>query len=61
MDLFEAAEPGIDAEFSTARRIDLDATSWIEHVPGWLHGSGALFDELMASAPWEQRHPPVHA
>jgi alkylated DNA repair dioxygenase AlkB len=56
MDLFETAEPAVDAEFRGARRIALDATSWIEHVPGWLQGSAALFDELIASAPWEQRY-----
>jgi alkylated DNA repair dioxygenase AlkB len=55
-DLFESLGPAIDAGFSTARRIELDATSWIEHVPGWLRASGTLFDELMATAPWEQRH-----
>jgi alkylated DNA repair dioxygenase AlkB len=56
-DLFEELGPAaVDAGFTTARRIELDATSWIEHVPGWLRASGALFDELMATAPWEQRH-----
>ena len=55
-DLFESLGPAIDAGFTTARRIELDATSWIEHVPGWLRASGALFDELMATAPWEQRY-----
>jgi hypothetical protein len=34
--LFEAAVPQIDASFASARRIQLDATSWVEHVPGWL-------------------------
>jgi alkylated DNA repair dioxygenase AlkB len=55
-DLFAASEPAIDAEFSSARRIRLDQTSWLEDVPGWLQGSGALFDELMATAAWEQRY-----
>ena len=55
-DLFEAFGPGIDVGFSTARRIELDATSWVEHVPGWLGAGGALFDELMVTAPWEQRY-----
>ncbi|RJQ81815.1 alpha-ketoglutarate-dependent dioxygenase AlkB [Pseudonocardiaceae bacterium YIM PH 21723] len=54
IDLFEDLPPEVD--FSSARRIQLDATSWIEHVPGWLHGSGALFDDLLATAPWEQRY-----
>jgi alkylated DNA repair dioxygenase AlkB len=55
-DLFEELGPALDDGFTTARRIELDGTSWIEHVPGWLHASGALFDELMATAPWEQRY-----
>jgi alkylated DNA repair dioxygenase AlkB len=60
-DLFEALGPAIDAGFTTARRIELDATSWIEHVPGWLGASDQLFDELMATAPWEQRHRYIYA
>jgi alkylated DNA repair dioxygenase AlkB len=55
-ELFDALEPSVDAGFSTARRIELDETSWIEHVPGWLHASGTLLDELTATAPWEQRY-----
>lgn len=61
MNLFESLGPDIDEGFSTARRIELDATSWIEHVPGWLRGSGSLFDELMATAPWEQRYRYIYA
>jgi alkylated DNA repair dioxygenase AlkB len=55
-DLFEASGQAVGAGFAAARRLQLDETSWIEHVPGWLPASDALFDELMASAPWEQRH-----
>jgi alkylated DNA repair dioxygenase AlkB len=55
-DLFGSLEPAVDESFADARRIELDATSWLEHVPGWLAGSGRLFDELMATAPWEQRY-----
>jgi len=55
-DLFDDLPPEVDARFATARRIDLDQTSWVEHVPGWLQGSGVLFDELLATAPWEQRY-----
>jgi alkylated DNA repair dioxygenase AlkB len=53
--LFDALSPGVDSSFSDVRHIDLDATSWIEHVPGWMHGSEQLFDELLETAPWEQR------
>jgi alkylated DNA repair dioxygenase AlkB len=54
-DLFNSLEPEIDVTFSNARRISLDETSWIEHIPGWLQGSERLFEELLATAPWEQR------
>jgi alkylated DNA repair dioxygenase AlkB len=53
--LFDALETRLDVDFLSARRIDLDATSWIEHVPGWLTGSEQLFSELLETAPWEQR------
>ena len=55
-DLFEALSPEVDDSFGTAERIELDSASWIEYVPGWLHGGDGLFDELMATAPWEQRY-----
>jgi len=55
-DLFEASGPTVDVEFTSARRIKLDETSWVEHVPSWLGASSALFDELLAGAPWEQRY-----
>jgi alkylated DNA repair dioxygenase AlkB len=42
-------------DFSGARHIDLDETSWIEHLPGWMRGSEELFEQLRATAPWEQR------
>jgi len=55
-DLFEASGPPVDVAFTGARRIKLDETSWVEHVPGWLRASGTLFDELITCAPWEQRY-----
>ncbi len=55
-DLFEDLDPAVDVGFATARRVELDETSWLEHVPGWLRGSGRLLDELTATAPWEQRY-----
>jgi alkylated DNA repair dioxygenase AlkB len=45
----------IDAGFGSAERIELDETSWIEHVPGWLTGDGELMHLLMTGADWEQR------
>ena len=42
-------------DFSRARRIALDGTSWIEHIPAWCAQPDALFIELMDLAPWLQR------
>jgi alkylated DNA repair dioxygenase AlkB len=53
--LFDTGEPRVDATFSSARRIALDTHSWVEVVPGWLHGADRLFADLEATARWEQR------
>jgi alkylated DNA repair dioxygenase AlkB len=45
----------VDETFGTAKRIQLDDTSWIEHVQGWLAGDGELMELLMREAGWEQR------
>jgi alkylated DNA repair dioxygenase AlkB len=37
------------------RRIQLDETSWVEHVSGWLFQSEQLLKTLRESAEWEQR------
>jgi alkylated DNA repair dioxygenase AlkB len=47
--------PAFDATFVEAVRWPLDATSWVEHVPGWLSGSDQVFDELSALLPLSQR------
>jgi alkylated DNA repair dioxygenase AlkB len=53
--LFEGAEqPSFDARFIGCERVQLDATSWIDLVPGWVRGAGALFERLLAELPWEQ-------
>ncbi|MFG1922785.1 alpha-ketoglutarate-dependent dioxygenase AlkB [Cryptosporangium sp. NPDC048952] len=45
----------VDATFATAERIQLDETSWVDHVRGWLGGDEALMRMLMDEADWEQR------
>ena len=37
------------------RRVWLDDRSWVDHRPGWFAASGALFDLLYATLPWQQR------
>ncbi len=44
-----------DMSFEALVRHQLDETSWLDHVPGWLHAHGELFDELLHDAPWQQR------
>jgi alkylated DNA repair dioxygenase AlkB len=66
--LFQAADPpeadperagglkvAADESFSAATRIQLDETSWVDSVPGWLAGDGELMGVLMDQADWEQR------
>lgn len=54
LSLLDQLTPRPDHEFSTARRIELDATSWIEHVPDWLSGHQKILQLLIETADWEQ-------
>jgi len=47
--------PEYDDTFAEASRLDLDATSWVELVPGWLRGADGVFEELVAGLPFRQR------
>ena len=53
--LFGDAEPTPDATFGALRRLDLDARSWVDHAPGWLAGSDAVYDALVERLAWRQR------
>jgi len=54
--LFERAEEmSIDTAFRTATRVQLDATSWVEHVSGWLTRHDLLMASLAALPTWTQR------
>ena len=54
--LFEDADPGRDRlSFEGLRHDALDDRSWLDVVPGWVTDHGALFDLLLAEAPWQQR------
>jgi alkylated DNA repair dioxygenase AlkB len=45
----------VDHTFSTVARIQLDVTSWVDYVQGWLASDGELMEMLMHQAAWEQR------
>jgi len=47
--------PAFDAAFHGIERIQLDADSWVDHLPGWVHHSDALFQTLVDGTEWAQR------
>jgi alkylated DNA repair dioxygenase AlkB len=49
------AEPAVDAAFAGLRRVELDGTSWLDYLPGWLAGEQAVFDRLIETLAWRQR------
>jgi alkylated DNA repair dioxygenase AlkB len=55
-DLFasEASSLTLDTSFATAKRIAIDAHSWVEVVPGWMSGSRILLERLTTAVPWKQ-------
>lgn len=46
---------GIDRGFSGLVRVQLDPTSWVDHVPGWLAGADKVFEDVLTSRAWGQR------
>ena len=53
--LFGTLTPAFDTEFREAVRVDLDSTTWVELVPGWLQGADTVFDQLLDVLPLRQR------
>ena len=55
LDATGGLEVVVDRGFTTVERIQLDETSWVDHVHGWLRGDEVLMRFLMAEADWSQR------
>lgn len=53
--LFAWLGSGVDASFGGLERLWLDGDSWVDHCPGWVGGSDAVFEELLRTMPWGQR------
>ncbi len=49
------ARPEFDPTFRDAHRIVLGDGAWVDHVGGWVRGADALFEVVVAAAPWEHR------
>lgn len=58
--LFDVLPVAVDRSFGTAVLTTLDATSWVETVPGWLDGAGEVFARLDDALPWRQRRVPMY-
>ena len=54
LDLLGRGTPAFDPEFRTLDRIVLSHGAWVDHVPGWVSGHDALFDELERSLKWRR-------
>jgi alkylated DNA repair dioxygenase AlkB len=53
-----AGEPEFGSLAGGMRRVPLARGAWVDLRPGWLAGSGAVFDALVETVPWraERRH-----
>jgi alkylated DNA repair dioxygenase AlkB len=53
--LFDRGAPSVDpSHLLELRRTDLDATAWVEHLPGFVAGQDALMDALVRSTRWRR-------
>lgn len=52
---FDNADPRFDPGFGGLVRTCLDGRSWIDFVPGWVHGADTVFRAVMESRQWGQR------
>jgi alkylated DNA repair dioxygenase AlkB len=50
--LLDVEPPSLDLSFATLERIRLDAESWLDLAPGWVHGSDRLFAEVRVVRRW---------
>lgn len=53
--LFDGRPVGVDATFAGLARLRLDDTCWVDHVPGWVRGSDALFQQVLETREWGER------
>ncbi|HUS28944.1 MAG TPA: alpha-ketoglutarate-dependent dioxygenase AlkB [Kofleriaceae bacterium] len=54
LDLLGRGAPSFDREFRTLERRELSHGAWVDHVPSWVSGHDALFDELEGSLQWRR-------
>ncbi len=53
--LFGLGAPEADPSFDSLVRRPLAQGAWVDHAPGWVHGSTELFERLVARLGWSAR------
>lgn len=53
--LLDGGAVGFDDTFGGLQRRALTDGAWVDHRPGWCHGSDELFARLLAETPWRGR------
>ena len=53
-------EPSFERTLAGARRRFLGEGAWVDHVPGWVSGADALFDDIVEHAPWHAFERPMY-
>ena len=53
--LLDGGAVGFDDTFAGLQRRDLTEGAWVDHLPGWCHGSDGLFARLLTDTPWSGR------
>jgi alkylated DNA repair dioxygenase AlkB len=53
--LFGGGAPSVDGAFRRLRRIQLDATAWVDHCPGWVDGHQQVLDVLAETTRWQHQ------
>jgi hypothetical protein len=54
LNMFGGGDLALDETFASAERRALDATSWVEFVPGWISGNEKLLESVVAGSSFEQ-------
>ena len=54
LSLFGQEAPGLEAGFARLTRTTLDADSWLDYAPGFVHGHARLMAELEGRMRWRQ-------
>ena len=47
-----APETGLGQLAGAIRRHQLSLGAWVDHLPGWVHGSDAVFETLLHQVDW---------